>query len=437
MSPRLPRRSAPSRAALLAVGLGALPLVLVSPPVQAFCGTYVGSTTELYNSVSKVVFTRFGGRSTITMANDISGDTEDFAVVVPVPEVPGEEDVRVVAPRVIRSFDAYSAPRMVSYECGEADADTDTDTDTDTDSDTDTDTDVDVEAQYIVGEYEVVILSADESDLLVDWLQDNEYAVPVEAEDLLQAYIDSGSYFFAAKVGPDAEIESGDELSPLQVTYRSPTWALPLRLGTLNSPGSQDLVVYTLNRYSDGEAGISTYEEAVVEDACELPPEVDSTSFTDWYGARLEEAHSAPGLQWVVEYSFGAAKCDPCSREVPGLDDLVSVAVPEEDAWVGDFWLTRFHLRYSPEDVTVPLDFYSTGITDFRQQRYIRHNDACDLGFPACTSAAGWTADEDEEDEARGCERGEREREGCSTSFNVAGLGLLGLLGLRRRRRRA
>jgi hypothetical protein len=48
---------------------------------------------------------------------------------------------------------------------------------------------VTVEAEYTVGEYDIVILSAKESDGLETWLQSNGYKIPDGASAALQPYI--------------------------------------------------------------------------------------------------------------------------------------------------------------------------------------------------------------------------------------------------------
>ena len=48
---------------------------------------------------------------------------------------------------------------------------------------------VTIEASYDVGEYDVLILSANESDGLVNWLTDNNYRIPKGAQDVLGSYI--------------------------------------------------------------------------------------------------------------------------------------------------------------------------------------------------------------------------------------------------------
>ena len=59
---------------------------------------------------------------------------------------------------------------------------------------------VTVEANYDVGEYDVSILSAKESDGLVNWLTDNGYRIPAGADAVLGSYIRQNMRFFVAKV---------------------------------------------------------------------------------------------------------------------------------------------------------------------------------------------------------------------------------------------
>src|SRR5262252_4320836 len=108
---------------------------------------------------------------------------------------------------------------------------------------------VTVEASYDVGEYDVVILSANESDGLVNWLNDNGYRIPAGAEAVLGSYVRQNMRFFVAKVNLERmQLGGGAYLRPLQVRYETPKFMLPLRLGTVNANGPQDLIVYALTR---------------------------------------------------------------------------------------------------------------------------------------------------------------------------------------------
>ena len=304
-------------------------LMALSSPSHAFCGTYVGtSDSELLNGASKVVIAREGYRTTLTLANDYDGDLDAFALVVPVPAVLGEDDVRVINPAIIDAVDAYSTPRLVQYSCDDfhdhyykpsrgcasqelyamADAD-----------DGGMNGGVVVEAEFTAGEYQIVVLSAEESTGLFVWLNENGYSVAPAAQGLLQDYIDEGSYFFAAKV--DLEGDTKDWLSPLQFSYDSPLFSLPIRLGTANSPGEQELLVYALTDQLDGRVGISNYDERTLEDnECMLP---EGIAFEDWFADQLDVSlNTDEDAGWLFEYGWTPYHCDPCPNEPLG-DQLV------------------------------------------------------------------------------------------------------------------
>ena len=160
--------------------------LLFANMASAFCGFYVAKAdTKLFNQASKVVLVRDGDRTVLTMANDFQGKAKDFAIVVPVPVVLKKEQVHVGDPKTVERLDAFSAPRLVEYFdedqssadirgrasgayvcCGRrpkrgADA-----------------LGVKIEAQFTVGEYDIVILSATESNGLQTWLNQNGYKIP-------------------------------------------------------------------------------------------------------------------------------------------------------------------------------------------------------------------------------------------------------------------
>ena len=77
---------------------------------------------------------------------------------------------------------------------------------------------VTIEAQYEVGEYDILILSAEESNGLIKWLNQNGYKIPDGAEETVGAYLKRGMKFFVAKVNLDRHDGSG-VLRPIQVAY--------------------------------------------------------------------------------------------------------------------------------------------------------------------------------------------------------------------------
>jgi hypothetical protein len=375
-------------------------LTLLVSSAQAFCGTYVGQAgSSIYNSVSTLAIARQGTRTTLTLSNDFEGDASDFAMLIPVPEVLGPEDVSVVGSDVVGRLDQYSAPRLVSYTCEDLEyaeesyaqgcgiiqqeyvvlADG-----AGMGIGEDADDSVTVEATFAEGDYEIVILSAEESGDLMRWLSDNGYELPAGAGPILQEYIDSGSFFFAAKVRLGTLPEGKQWLSPLQFGYDSEFFGLPIRIGTASSSGIQDLIVFAVTRSEDGEVGIANYPEVQVEQECMY----DSTDedFGTFYNRKLTESMEG-GAAWVKEYSWAPYHCDPCPA--PPLTDADLQEIGFEDSAYGAHF-TRLHVRYSPEAATQDLVFYTSGGYGVQSQvRYITYDHALEEFFPVCD--LGWS----------------------------------------------
>ena len=365
----------------------ALFAALFSGPVAAFCGTYVGSPgVELTNQTSQVIISRQGTRTTLSLANDYVGEAKNFAMLIPVPEILGEDDITTVRPELFQRFDNYSAPRVVQYFCEDFDwQDGDMDADADSDADADADADdgspgVVVEAEYKVGIYDVVILSAEESGALLTWLETNGYGVDASAQALLAEYIEGGAFFFAAKVNLDAAGEGGF-LEPLQFGYESDVFSLPVRLGTLNSPGEQDVVMYILTDDTAGKVGIANYPQLEIEDEC-MADIWGAGGVDQYYGTAFENAFAAEsGAGWIVEYGWATSWCDPCATQPPTNDEL------EEAGFDGDSWntyFTRIRMRYTAEAATQDVTLYTSGLTDNEQIRYILYNEEMEDRFPVC-----------------------------------------------------
>ncbi len=201
--------------ACLALGI-VLALGAASPPsAQAFCGFFVaGSNKQLYNNASHVVLLRKGNHTVMTMSNSYKGPPEDFAMVVPVPVVLQKQQVRTPSAKVFNHIDELTAPRLVEYwEQDPCDSDGGNVSyasagrrampkkmASDGMGDSAAAYHVKIEAQFDVGEYEILILSAEESGGLEAWLRLQKYNIPQGAAAALAPYIQDQMKFFVAKV---------------------------------------------------------------------------------------------------------------------------------------------------------------------------------------------------------------------------------------------
>src|SRR5262245_12276645 len=168
----------------------ALLLALCAGQAQAFCGFFVGKAdADLFNDASKVVLVRDGNRTAINMLNDYRGPLKEFAMVVPVPVVLQKEDVKTPFRALFERIDAYSAPRLAEYydhdpcvplpqRAPMAMAAPAGKVQERMMRDSADKLGVKIEAQYTVGPYDIVILSASQSDGLETWLVQNGYRIP-------------------------------------------------------------------------------------------------------------------------------------------------------------------------------------------------------------------------------------------------------------------
>ena len=372
-------------------------LAVAAGPAMAFCGFYVAKAdAKMFNKSSKVVLAREGRQTAITMASDYEGKPSEFALVVPVPTFIEKHQISVVDTKTIDHLDAYTAPRLVEYydqdPCAPA-----------------YDTrmmalavaermvpvpvpkpaaypGVKIEAQYDVAEYDILILSAEQSDGLLKWLNDNGYKIPAGAEPVIGSYIKQNMHFFVAKVNVKRLNELGRTyLKPLQVRYETAKFMLPLRLGTVNAKGAQDLVVYALSRRGRVEA--ANYQTVKVPSDIDVPLFVAS-DFANVYKAAFERTVDRQGGHGVfIEYAWDMGWCDPCAAEPMSNPELAELGAQ----WLGsgagggnamrpmpgsgvDVFVTRLHVRYDARSFPEDIAFLETSDRENFQARYILHH---------------------------------------------------------------
>jgi hypothetical protein len=384
-------------------------LAVAAGPASAFCGFYVAQAdTKLFNKSSKVVLTRNGQQTAITMASDYEGEPSEFALVVPVPSFIKKDQISVVDTKTIDHLDAYTAPRLVEYfdpdpcedrrvmalasaPVGGAARPT---------SPVPVYDGVTVEARYDVAEYDVSILSAQDSDGLVRWLTDNGYRIPSGAEPVIGSYIKQKMHFFVAKVNLKRMQDSGRAyLRPLQVRYETAKFMLPLRLGTVNADGPQDLVVFALTKKGRVEA--SNYRTVKVPSDVDVPLFVKS-DFGNFYKATFDQAVARENMHGVfVEYAWDMGWCDPCAAAPMSKAELTELGAlwNDGDAPVAnrfaagsgnDPFVTRLHVRYDAKSFPEDLNFVETGDRENFQGRYIlRHPSGATTG---CAAARDYRA---------------------------------------------
>lgn len=367
--------------------------------VFAFCGFYVAKAdAKLFNKSSQVILTRDGETSTITMSSDFEGNVKDFAMVIPVPVVLKKEDIKIAERKVFDYLDAYSSPRLAEYydhnPCRPRYYEMSVRSATKSLSNAESMDEmkvmekdkVKIEAKYTVGEYDILILSSTESSALKIWLVTNGYKIPAKAEEVLEPYIKSQLKFFVVKVNIEEKEKLGvKELRPIQMTFNSPKFMLPIRLGMANALDAQDMIIYAFSK--KGRVEVSNYRTIKVPTNNNIP-EFIKDSFGPFYKSVFDRQWRDHKNCIFLEYAWNLSgnnfvKCDPCSTNPPTYIELKDAGVhwvtsgSEQSRWgggadyQGDVHFTRLHVRYDRSNFPQDLDFQETPNQENFQARYV------------------------------------------------------------------
>jgi hypothetical protein len=343
---------------------------------------------------------RDGNRNVVTMSSDFKGNVKEFAMVMPVPMVLKREQIHVTDNAIIEHLDSYSAPRLVEYfdanpcsppimykmapmaassiQMESADIHKRAKS-----------LGVKIEAQYTVGEYDIMLLSAQQSDGLLTWLTEQGYKLPKGAKPVVGSYLKQNMKFFVAKVNLKKFNQSGyTRLRPIQIAYDYARFMLPIRLGTVNSQGQQELFIYALSR--KGRVETTNYRTVKLPSEIEIPTYIKSKNqfanfYRDMFRTQVKKEHNKAVF---LEYAWDMNWCDPCAADPLSNQELRELGV----FWVNDnnnspsttrrrplsqgqnVYLTRLHVRYDRQHFPEDLAFQNTGNRNNFQGRYIiRH----------------------------------------------------------------
>lgn len=214
-----------------------------------------------YSPASAVVITRDGRRTVLTIEAAYRGPATELSMVIPIPSAIDREAVRTVSGTLFRRFDGETAPRVrhvwppcppsrmrrpASAEASGAGGGFSGRTEAERVQE---EYGVEIQDEWPVDEYDVTLLGAEQSNGLLAFLRERGLELPQVAETMLRGYIESGHRFALFHVDPTRAQRIGAlmMLSPIQIEYESDELRVPVRLGTLNSPGEQEILLYVLS----------------------------------------------------------------------------------------------------------------------------------------------------------------------------------------------
>lgn len=339
-----------------------------------------------------------------------AGDPEQFAWIVPVPNVPELEISHTIAFGMV---DEGTAP--VAYSRGESlcpvpeftceyhpspqcefpdDGDTDGwgdggptggagDTDAGAGDGGQPPNGVDVIDMETVGDYETVTFSADDAALAVDWLQENGFIVNETMTPYMQPYIDGGMVFVAAKLVAGAGV---DAIKPLKITYAGTQPMIPLQLTAVAAEPHMTVSAFI---YADQSYAPVDHPLAQIEASRIAADPSGRNNYPMVLAASIDEAG---GDAFVLEYEGAPVRprfsddsgccgssdfcgiADDAQCQCPGSDwdgaDCESIdglleSIELTNRLADEYsTLTRLTTRLSPEEMTFDPMFEGVGLNE-------------------------------------------------------------------------
>ena len=262
------------------------------------------------NPATAVFLLRDGTRTILTVEPTYDGPVTDVSMIVPIPHAIERSDIRTISGHHFRRVDAMTAPHAhhVWPDCaqlgagrlarqrrasaggfsgavGEP-----------------SELGVEVIEEWDVDEYDVSLLSASQSSGLLTFLRERGLELPDRADEVLRSYIETDHRFALVEVDLSEAHEVGGRLvlSPIQLQYESEELRVPVRLGTLNSPGEQELLLYVLSR--EGRFEIANRENIVAPTGTRLRGDYEG-GFAPFYEGLMERIFDAHEGAAVTEFA--------------------------------------------------------------------------------------------------------------------------------------
>ncbi|MCK6529138.1 DUF2330 domain-containing protein [Myxococcota bacterium] len=325
-------------ATLAGLASGAL---LASVPAPALaCGGFFCQVVAIDQNAERILFeVNPDGTVTTTVEITYTGGADEFSWIVPVPDTP--TDLAVAPSSALKLLDAGTAPRIIpppqefppGMEMDNALAAEDGGGG------------VYVEDLPQVGGYAPQVISSDDPEALIDWLNDNGYVITPEMEPFVEGYVASGMKFLGIQLASGADV--GD-IAPLTMTYPGDAPMVPLVMTSVSAEPEMSFMVFVTGaqRYES-----TNYVNLLFDDAdLQADPR---TGATNYYPLVSWQADEAGGRAFFTEYAGTSA-------DTSGLVSGTWLDVEdweEAQSWVtavldSNPYVTRLYTRLSNWEMT-------------------------------------------------------------------------------------
>jgi hypothetical protein len=276
-----------------------------------------------------------------------TGSAPDFSWVVPVPSVP-EVDVaemttfdelqRLTDPIIISPQIPACAPIAVPAMAMEDSA---------------AGGGVQVHASGLAGPFVFDVVSSEDPEALIVWLEDNDYRITDEMKPLIAVYTEEGLFFLAMKLQPEQGVQ---DIQPVVMTYLSDHPMIPIRLTAVAA--IENMSIYTWI-FADEQAYTTNYARPTIADEA-IRGDFFQFGGTNYMNVVDQTVDLYQGRAFITEYAQPTREFEQLFPQ----DELLKQLVRDYD------YVTRFFGRMSPKDMTVDPTFdFSANLQDVSNVR--------------------------------------------------------------------
>lgn len=348
--------------------------ILLTAPAHACGGFFCDNVDPVVQRAERILFLEEdAGDWTTFVEVQFEGPPSEFAWVVPIPmALDPQTEIDIAPAGLFDDLEAATAPRFEDPSAGAADvayigagcscygpwepgfwgADFAPDT-----------SGVDVVGEAVVGPYDLEVITAEEADNLVSWLQGEGYQIPFSAVAAIDHYVQQDYAFLGLKLLPDTPSGPIDTLV-LRCGAEQPL--VPLVLTSVAAAPDMEIVAYVLA----GERYVPDNYADLAYDYGRVRWVGDGMTDYEWY--LLEDIEAAGGQAFNTEFA------QPVAHVLRDLSDE-TVAVLGSGTY-----LTRFRTFMDGWDRTVdPTWVPDPGAPDVANVHAIGLDDTARAGLPA------------------------------------------------------
>ena len=214
-------------------------------------GEQVGNKAESPNQRALIIHDN--NKETLVVQVKYQGDVEKFSWVLPVPSIPEENSITTVSDSIFTHLHDRTQPKLFIYSTrnygkGSMDAGSNSD------AEIYQETGVNVWENLQVGPYEIAVISSPTSQALINWLIENGYDFPEQANQIIEFYTQKNWYFVAMRVSVANQLEKSNStyqagLPAIKMTFKSEKPVFPLRISELTSAKENEIELYVAAKH--------------------------------------------------------------------------------------------------------------------------------------------------------------------------------------------